>query len=172
MSRRGMTYVPLFFEDFKDGCEDLSNEQVGAYLRVLFEIYGEMGPIAFDDRKLGKRLNCRPHKARAVVMWLVEQRKLYLTADGKLSNHRAENEIAKFISNSVQKQLNGNSPKVNSNSRGKTGNIINETAKRMLSGCSHNQIEKRKTSFFDVEQRRGLEGLQDRMRQRTGKMDS
>lgn len=147
MTRRGMTYVPLFFEDFKDGCEDLSNEMVGAYLRVLFEIYGNMGPIAFDDRKLAKRLNCRPHKARAIVSELVDQGKLYLAADGKISNHRAENEIAKYISISVQKQLNGSSPKLKSNSIGKKGSTINRSAEHMLSGSSHNHIIKKEESY-------------------------
>lgn len=103
---RKMTYAPLYFIDFKEGCEDLTNEQIGAYLRILFEIYETMGPIAFDERRLGRRLNSRPHKARAMVESLVQMGKLYLTREGQISNHRAENEIVKFVSISVQNQLN------------------------------------------------------------------
>lgn len=103
---RKMTYAPLYFIDFKEGCEDLTNEEIGAYLRVLFEIYEFMGPIKLDERKLAKRLNCRPHKARLMVEGLVQMGKLYLTREGLVSNRRAENEIVKFVSISVQNQIN------------------------------------------------------------------
>jgi uncharacterized protein YdaU (DUF1376 family) len=106
---RKMTYAPLYFIDFKEGCEDLTNEEIGVYLRVLFEIYEFMGPIKLDDRKLAKRLNCRPHKARSMIESLVHMGKLYLTREGLVSNRRAENEIVKFVSISVQNQLNAKS---------------------------------------------------------------
>ena len=131
MSRAGnMTYVPLYFEEFKGGCGDLSNEQIGVYLRVLFEIYDAMGPIKFDERRLAKRLNCRPHKARAMIGELITMGKLYLTAAGQISNHRAEHEITKFISISVQNRLNASSPRNKSNSAGKTRNEINARLER------------------------------------------
>lgn len=106
---RKMTYAPLYFIDFKEGCEDLTNEEIGAYLRVLFEIYEFMGPIKLDERRLAKRLNCRPHKARSMVESLVQMGKLYLTREGLVSNRRAENEIVKWVSISVQNQLNAKS---------------------------------------------------------------
>jgi len=143
MKRPGkMSYVPLYFEDFKKGCEDLSNEEIGAYLRILFEIYEAMGPIEFNDRKLAKRLNVRPHKAHATVEHLLISRKLYLTPDGKISNHRAEDEILKFVSISVQNQLNGSSPKLNRNSSSKKLKENNGDFKRSLSDRSANLEER------------------------------
>ena len=131
MKRPGkMSYAPLYFEDFKKGCEDLSNEQIGAYLRVLFEIYEHMAPIDFDERRLAKRLNSRPHKARALVEYLVEIGKLYLTREGQIGNHRAEDEILRFVSISVQNQLNATSNRQRVNSPGKTTSGISKSRLR------------------------------------------
>ena len=131
MKRPGkMSYAPLYFEDFKKGCEDLSNEQIGAYLRVLFEIYEHMAPIDFDERRLAKRLNSRPHKARALVENLVEIGKLYLTREGQIGNHRAEDEILRFVSISVQNQLNATSNRQRVNSPGKTTSGISKPGQR------------------------------------------
>lgn len=136
MSRGRMTYIKLYFEEFKAGCEDLSNEEIGAYWRVLMEIYSAMGPIPFDDRRLARRLNCRPHKARALVENLIEKRKLFLNPAGQISNHRAEREIAEYVRISVQNQLNARSPRNTSVSRPEKVNKINETAQRPLSDRS------------------------------------
>ncbi len=134
MKPRGkMAYVPLYFKDFKEGCEDLTNDLVGAYLRVLFEIYEAMGPIEFQHRTLAKPLRCRPHKARATVETLICERKLYLTATGQISNHRAEDEIMKFVSISVQNSLNAKSNQVRSNTSGKKLSNYNEAAQRAIS---------------------------------------
>lgn len=183
MSRGRMTYAPLYFEDFKKGCEDLSNEQIGAYLRVLFEIYEAMGPIEFDDRKLGKRLNARPHKARSLVENLISQGKLYLLPSGQISNHRAEDEIMKYVSISVQNQLNANSNRGSRNSTGKKANDINKSDERSLSGRSHILNKKNNTSLeveelppranMTAEERRlaALEGFNKRKRQRSGKLN-
>jgi uncharacterized protein YdaU (DUF1376 family) len=129
-----MVYAKLFFEEFKADCEDLSNEQIGAYLRVRMEIYAAMGPIAFDDRRLARRLNCRPHKARALVLDLVANRKLYLTADGRISDHDAEHQIAEFVRISVQNQFNARSPRNKQVSTAKKLNEINNSGERSLSG--------------------------------------
>lgn len=138
MKQRGrMTYAPLYIEDFKSGCEDLTNEEIGVYLRILFEIYEAMGPIEFDERRLAKRLNSRPHKARAMVENLICKRKLYLTPAGLISNHRAEDEISKFVSISVQNQLNASSNGINQNSRQKKRNKFSKSDERPQSDRSH-----------------------------------
>ncbi len=183
MKPRGkMAYVPLYFKDFKEGCEDLTNDLVGAYLRVLFEIYEAMGPIDFDDRRLGKRLGCRPHKARAMVETLICERKLYLTATGQISNHRAEDEIMKFVSISVQNSLNAKSNPVRSNSSVKKHSKYNETDERALSDRAAILDKKNiNTSSFEVyapsprelsaadRSQRALEEFNKRKRQRQGK---
>ena len=144
---RKMTYAPLYFEDFKKGCEDLSNEEIGAYLRVLFEIYEHMAPVDFDERKLAKRLNSRPHKARALVENLVQIGKLYLTREGQVSNHRAEDEILRFVSISVQNQLNATSNRPRTNSAGKTISGINDAGKRPPGGRPQSPEKKNPDSF-------------------------
>lgn len=178
-----MSYVPLFFKDFKEGCEDLSNEQIGAYLRVLFEIYEAMGPIVFDDRKLGKRLGCRPHKARAMVETLICEGKLFLTPTGEISNHRAEDEIMKFVSISVQNSLNAKSNSVRSNSTTKKQSKNNEYEQRAQSDREAIlNIKRKNNSSFDVEalppgaslsaserSKRALEEFHKRKRQRFSK---
>lgn len=141
MTRRGMTYVSLFFEDFRDGCEDLSNELIGVYLRVLFEIYSAMGPIEYNLQKLGRRLNCRPHKAKALVDELIGLRKLFLTSDGKISNHRAETEIARYVRISFQNGLNRSSKTAAENSTGKKLNENSQTRLRPSNGRAHTHIE-------------------------------
>lgn len=175
-----MTYAPLFFEDFKKGCEDLTNEQIGVYLRVLFEIYEAMGPIEFDERKLGKRLNSRPHKARALVEHLICMGKLYLLPTGQISNKRAEDEIMKFVSISVQNRLNASSNRNNGVSTPKKPNKNNQSAERALSDRSHNLDNKDISSSLDVgalyspsepisaeeASKRALEGFRARQRRR------
>lgn len=176
---RKMTYAPLYFVDFKEGCEDLTNEQIGAYLRVLFEIYQAMGPIDFNDRILGKRLNSRPHKARAMVESLIIAGKLFLTPTGQISNHRAENEILKFVSISVQNQLNGSSPKLNQNSPSKKSNKFSTADERALSDRETILEKKNKnlSSFGDAgachlkaqafeEEPRGVAGIRYRQARR------
>lgn len=176
-----MVYVPLYFKAFKEDCEDLTNDLIGAYLRVLFEIYEAMGPIEFDDRKLSKRLGCRPHKARAMVETLICERKLYLTSAGQISNHRAEDEIMKFVSISVQNSLNAKSNPVRSNTNGKKANKYNAEIERALS--DREAILKKKNintssevytlpprDLSPVEQsQRALEEFQKRKRQRQGR---
>ena len=145
MKRPGkMSYAPLYFEDFKKGCEDLSNEQIGAYLRVLFEIYEHMAPIDFDERRLAKRLNSRPHKARALVENLVEIGKLYLTREGQIGNHRAEDEILRFVSISVQNQLNATSNRQRVNSPGKTTSG-NQQARPAAAGRSRRESKEQES---------------------------
>ena len=145
---RKMNYAPLYFEDFKKGCEDLSNEEIGAYLRVLFEIYEHMAPIDFDERKLAKRLNSRPHKARALVENLVQIGKLYLTREGQVSNHRAEDEILRFVSISVQNQLNATSGRQKPNPPGKTMSGINGPGERSRSARPQSPEKKNQESLM------------------------
>ena len=148
MKRPGkMSYAPLYFEDFKKGCEDLSNEEIGAYLRVLFEIYEHMAPIDFDERRLAKRLNSRPHKARALVENLVEIGKLYLTREGQIGNHRAEDEILRFVAISVQNQLNATSNRQRVNSPGKTMNGISKLGRRPPGARTQSPKNKNQESF-------------------------
>lgn len=180
MKRGKMTYAPLYFEDFKKGCEDLTNEQIGAYLRVLFEIYEAMGPINFDDRLLAKRLNNRPHKARAIVEDLISRGKLFLTPTGQISNHRAEDEIMRFVSISVQNSLNASSNGLNRNSKRKNANSFNVSAERTPSDRSHILEKNNISSSLDVadtssplppadRSKKALEDYHRRQRQRQAK---
>ena len=183
MKRGKMTYAPLYFEDFRVGCEDLTNEEIGAYLRVLFEIYDAMGPIEYDDRKLAKRLNVRPHKAHAMVETLIQLRKLYLTPTGQISNHRAEDEIMRYVSISVQNQLNAKSVGKGRISPAKKPNGFNQIDERPLSErLAILDKKNNNTSSFDVDAlhppaeptttsraQEAIEAARIRKRQRSGK---
>lgn len=146
MKRWRPLYIPLFIQDILNGCQDLSCEEFGALMRLLLEIYANMGPIDYNDQVLARRLNFRPHKARKLVDGLIEKRKFYLTAGRKISNHRAEAEIEKIVRKSVQNALNASSNAGKSKFDGTKPNNNNDPALRPLSGRIHN-LETRNNIF-------------------------
>lgn len=97
MSRRSMPYHRRYHQDALQGYRKLDLEQRGAYSTILDLIYDEGGPIDYNERWLAGELNCTVGKARKLISQLIELRKIYLTAAGKISNHRCEQEIENSI---------------------------------------------------------------------------
>ena len=95
MSRRSMPYHRRYHQDALQGYRKLDLEQRGAYSTILDLIYDEGGPIDYNERWLAGELNCTVGKARKLISQLIELRKIYLTSNGKISNHRCEQEIEK-----------------------------------------------------------------------------
>lgn len=136
MSRRTMPYHRRYQGDALQGYRKLSLEQRGAYTTILDLIYDEGGPIEFNERWLAGELNCSLRKAKALLDELLELRKIYVTRDGKISNHRAEQEIGNALKISRKRAENGSKRKDNFGESPKNTNKINDPVKQLLNNCA------------------------------------
>jgi uncharacterized protein YdaU (DUF1376 family) len=65
----------------------------GMYCVVLNMIYSTGGPIDADWQRLAHACKSRPHAMQRLVAALIKKGKLRFTADGRLSNGRADREL-------------------------------------------------------------------------------
>lgn len=135
MSRRTMPYHRRYQGDALQGYRKLTLEQRGAYTTILDLIYDEGGPIEFNERWLAGELNCSLRKAKALLDELLELRKIYVTRDGKISNHRAEQEIGNALKISRKRAENGSKRKDNSTEKPEKPSKNNDTVKQLLNNC-------------------------------------
>lgn len=136
MSRRTMPYHRRYQGDALQGYRKLTLEQRGAYTTILDLIYDEGGPIEFNERWLAGELNCSLRKVKALLEELLELRKIYITRDGKISNHRAEQEIGNALKISRTRAENGSKRKDNSGEKSKKPNKINDPVQQLLNNCA------------------------------------
>jgi uncharacterized protein YdaU (DUF1376 family) len=78
-----------------DGVLGLSLEERGAFTTVLDLIYERGGPVPDDARWLAGWMGCSVKKWQPLRARLLDAGKLYVTAEGLLSNRRAEAELAR-----------------------------------------------------------------------------
>ncbi|UYZ08243.1 YdaU family protein [Agrobacterium salinitolerans] len=135
MSRRTMPYHRRYQGDALQGYRKLTLEQRGAYTTILDLIYDEGGPIEFNERWLAGELNCSLRKAKALLDELLELRKIYVTRDGKISNHRAELEIGNALKISRKRAENGSKRKDNLSEKTEKPNKNNAAVKQLLNNC-------------------------------------
>lgn len=135
MSRRTMPYHRRYQGDALQGYRKLTLEQRGAYTTILDLIYDEGGPIEFNERWLAGELNCSLRKAKALLDELLELRKIYVTRDGKISNHRAEQEIGNALKISRKRAENGSKRKDNSAEKPEKRSKNNDAVKQLLNNC-------------------------------------
>ena len=135
MSRRTMPYHRRYQGDALQGYRKLTLEQRGAYTTILDLIYDEGGPIDNNERWLAGAWNCSLRKARALLAELIELRKIYITPDGKISNHRAELEIGNALKISRKRAENGSKRKDNSSEKPEKPNKNNDAMKQLMSNC-------------------------------------
>ncbi len=135
MSRRTMPYHRRYQGDALQGYRKLTLEQRGAYTTILDLIYDEGGPIEFNERWLAGELNCSLRKAKALLDELLELRKIYVTRDGKISNHRAEQEIGNALKISRKRAENGSKRKDNPSGKPENPNKNNAAVKQLLNNC-------------------------------------
>lgn len=136
MSRRTMPYHRRYHGDALQGYRKLTLEQRGAYTTILDLIYDEAGPIDRNERWLAGELNCSLRKAKVLLDELIQLRKIYVTAGGKLSNHRAESEIENSLKISRKRAENGSKRKDNSVEKPKSANKFNDPIKQLLNNCA------------------------------------
>lgn len=135
MSRRTMPYHRRYQGDALQGYRKLTLEQRGAYTTILDLIYDEGGPIDNNERWLAGAWNCSLRKARALLAELIELRKIYITRDGKISNHRAEQEIGNALKISRKRAENGSKRKDNPSEKPEKTNKNNAAVKQLLNNC-------------------------------------
>ena len=71
----------------------LTTEEHGLYNVVLNMIYSTGGPVDADWRRLAHACCSRPHAMQRIAAALIKKGKLRFTADGRLSNGRADREL-------------------------------------------------------------------------------
>lgn len=135
MSRRTMPYHRRYHEDALTGFLRLSLEQRGAYQTILDLIYDNGGPIDNNDRWLAGWFCVSIRKARALVSELLTLQKIYITADGKISNHRAEIEIGNALEISRKRAENGSKRSAKHSENPKFGNKNSARTKQLLGNC-------------------------------------
>lgn len=133
MSRRTMPYHRRYHQDALQGYMGLTLEERGAYTTILDLIYDRGGPIPNSERWLAGVMDCSIRKARALVSRLLTLQKIYLTAEGKISNHRCEDEIANALKISRKRAENASKPKDDAAENRKFGNKTNDRAEQMRS---------------------------------------
>ncbi|AKC07199.1 DUF1376 domain-containing protein [Agrobacterium tumefaciens] len=160
MSRRTMPYHRRYQGDALQGYRKLTLEQRGAYTTILDLIYDEGGPIEFNERWLAGELNCSLRKAKALLDELLELRKIYVTRDGKISNHRAEQEIGNALKISRKRAENGSKRKDNSPENAKNINKNSDTVKQLLNKCAVIPIPEpyKNNNYSTVDEDRQLPG--------------
>ncbi|MBB3947070.1 uncharacterized protein YdaU (DUF1376 family) [Rhizobium skierniewicense] len=136
MSRRTMPYHRRYHGDALQGYRKLTLEQRGAYTTILDLIYDEAGPIERNERWLAGELNCSLRKAKALLDELIALRKIFITAGGKLSNHRAETEIQNSLNISRKRAENGSKRKDNQPVEREKPNKNSRAVKQLLDNCA------------------------------------
>jgi uncharacterized protein YdaU (DUF1376 family) len=95
MPRKKIPHFKLYIDDFMNGTKDMSDEQVGAYIRMLCQIYDDGGSSDFNPQKLKNVLRCRPKDAEKKVWQLISLGKLFIDGNGQIHNGRADVEVEK-----------------------------------------------------------------------------
>lgn len=85
----------LYPDEFIVGTLDLTLEERGLYMTICCLLYSRGKPIERNHADLAKKCGCSARLLATVLQRLLDKRKLYLTADGLISNERCEQEIAR-----------------------------------------------------------------------------
>lgn len=91
MSRR--PWYKRYGADFISGTLSMSLEEKGAYSIVLDLLYDRGEPIPDDPRYIARVCGCSTRKWNTIRERLLEMGKIYLTADGRISNRRADRQM-------------------------------------------------------------------------------
>ena len=133
MSRRTMPYHRRYHQDALQGYRKLTLEERGAYTTILDLIYDEGGAIDNNERWLAGELNCSLRKVKVLLEALLTMRKLFINAQGKISNHRAETELENSLKISRKRSEVASKPRGKSDDDRKFRNKISQPAQQMLS---------------------------------------
>ena len=136
MTRRTMPYHRRYHQDALQGYMGLTLEERGAYTTILDLIYDHGGPIPNNERWLAGAMDCSIRKVRALVSTLLSARKIYITADGKLSNRRCEAELENSLKISRKRAENATKPKSNESENRKYRNKSNDYGEQMRNKSS------------------------------------
>lgn len=165
-------WFKFFPSDFLKGIRSLNTIEVTAYIIVLCELYDHEGSIVRNDEELARMCRIRKSQLTRAIDSLIKKGKLDM-ASGFLSNKRVEEEVLKRLiaadEKARQRHVSDTPATPPRHDRREKSNKNNGRG-QFVQPYPEERIKK--TSFFDVEQKPGLEGLRDRMRQRSGKLYS
>ena len=82
-----------YHSDALSGCIGLSLEERGAYATMLDMMYDNREPVLENERLLAGYFGVSIRKTRSLISALIDKKKIYRTAAGRLSNKRFEKEI-------------------------------------------------------------------------------
>jgi uncharacterized protein YdaU (DUF1376 family) len=99
-------YFKCFPSDFLHGLEILNEAQCALYVRLIFFMYDQGGPVPYDPQILKLVLKKRPCDVRKLVDQLVKLGKLSIDAENMIHNSKVDELIAKWPANSAQTSLN------------------------------------------------------------------
>jgi uncharacterized protein YdaU (DUF1376 family) len=90
-----MKWYKHYPEAFFMGTYGMSLELIGAYIKLLDDIYDRDGLCIDDDRRLARLWRCRLDKARRLKQALILSGKIHVI-DGRLVNGRTDREITSW----------------------------------------------------------------------------
>jgi uncharacterized protein YdaU (DUF1376 family) len=92
----GLSRFDFYPRDWHLDTRDLSNAAKGVYIDLLASMYARGGPVPADERELCRLCGCATARSlRPLLSELITKGKLRLL-DGRITNARAMEEIAKF----------------------------------------------------------------------------
>ncbi len=94
-------------DEWLAGAARLKADQRGCYITLIMMIYSNGEPILDDDKELSHICNLTVEKYRSIRKILIEKGKIYITADGRLSNRRCETELEKARNRTEKARENG-----------------------------------------------------------------
>tara|TARA_R110002012_G_scaffold315261_2_gene528920 strand:- start:8688 stop:9323 length:636 start_codon:yes stop_codon:yes gene_type:complete len=136
MSRSTMPYHRRYHQDALQGYMGLTLEERGAYTTIIDLIYDRGGPIPRNERWLAGAMDCSIRKVRSLLSALLTARKIYITADGKISNHRCEAELENSLKISRKRAENASKPRRNDSENRQFRNNINGDDEQMHRGSA------------------------------------
>lgn len=98
-----MRWAKINITELLDGIEQLTWEQKGYYLTVIFKMYARMGGLPYDERDGARILGCDVRFYRRLRDEMVAVGKLYIE-DGHVKNKRVEREIEEFCRETRRRQ--------------------------------------------------------------------
>jgi uncharacterized protein YdaU (DUF1376 family) len=163
-------WFKFFPSDFLTGIRNLNPIEVTAYIIVLCELYDHEGSIRRDDEHMSRTCRIRKGDLTRAIDGLVAKGKLDISS-GMLTNKRVSEEVLKRLLAADEKarlrhggDMNATQPR---HERGEKNNK-NNGPRQFVRPYKEERIKKK--SFFDEEQKPGLEGLLERQRQRSSRI--
>ncbi|WP_342167089.1 DUF1376 domain-containing protein [Methylobacterium sp. SD21] len=139
-------FYKMDFEAWDEGTVDLPLELEAAYLRLCHQMYRSGGAIPNSVRLLQGLFRCGHTRAAALLKQLVAAGKIQVQEDGRLTNQRVTNELAKREQVATKRRAAGHQGGTNSGASRAKPLKDNDTAEAIASTLRSREEEKREES--------------------------